>query len=68
MTSERKKQWKLFIRSMVITAVVLCCISAVFLSMCESYEQIRRISFGEEVSAIFITGDYIRIFDFVINF
>lgn len=53
---------------MVITAVVLLCISAVFLSMCESYEQIRRISYGEEISAVFIGHDHIRIFDFVINF
>lgn len=68
MTRERKRQLKLFTRSALITAVVLACISAVFLSMCECYEQIRRISFGEEVSAVFIGRDHIRVFDFVINF
>ncbi len=62
-----KKKIKLFIRSSVITAVVLFCISAVFLGICKSYEEIRRISFKEDVSAVYICRDYIRILDFIIE-
>lgn len=60
----KNKNFKLFLRSAVITAVVLFCITAVFCGICKSYEEIRRISFGEEKSAVYISKDKIRILDF----
>ena len=65
---KKKRQLRIFIRSATITAVVLICISAVFLGICESYEGIRRISFKEERSAVYIGHDHIRILDFVIEY
>ena len=59
---------KLFLRSAVLTAVVLSCIAAVFLGICKSYEAIRQVSFGEEKSAVALTEEGIRILDFNINF
>jgi hypothetical protein len=62
------KETKLFIRASILTAVVLLCSTAVFLGICKSYEEIRRISFGEERSAVFIGKDHIRILDLVIEY
>ncbi len=63
-----RKQISLFIRSAILTAVVLFCSAAVFLGICKSYEEIRRISFGEERAAVFIGREYIRILDFIIEY
>lgn len=62
------KETKLFIRASILTAVVLLCSTAVFLGICKSYEEIRRISFGEERAAVFIGREYIRILDFIIEY
>ncbi len=59
-----KKSVKLCLRAAVLTAVVLVCVSAVFLGICEGYVGIRKIGFGENVSAVQIEEDYIRILDF----
>ncbi len=64
----KKRDVKIFLRSAVMTAVVLCCIAAVFFGMCEVYEEIKRLSFTEDISAVYICRDYIRIFDFKIEF
>lgn len=64
---KNRKNKKIFIRSAFITAVVLICITAVFLGICESYEEIRRISFNESRPAIEFSHKKIRVLDFEIN-
>lgn len=59
-----KKEFEIFLRSALVTAVVLICVSGVFFGICRCYEEIRRISFNEEISAVCIGEGYIRILDF----
>ncbi len=62
-----KESIKIFLRSAVITAVVLSCIAAVFLGIAKSYEAIQKISFGREQKAVEVTDEGIRILDFKIK-
>lgn len=50
-----------------MTAVVLFCITAVFLGICESWEAIRRISYKDERPAVYISEETVRILDFEIE-
>lgn len=62
------KSIRIFFRSAFMTAVVLCCITAVFLGICRSWEGIRRTSFKEDIAAVYFGDGYIRILDFEIEF
>ncbi len=61
------KAIRTFLRSAVMTAVVLSCITAVFLGMCKSWEAIREISFKDERPAVHISKETVRILDFEIR-
>lgn len=63
----KRKKIKIFIRASLITAVILVCITAVFLGICKSYEEIRRISFDETRAAVEFSSRKIRILDFEIK-
>ncbi len=63
-----KRKHKIFFRSMIMTAVVLICIAAVFLGICRCYEEIKRISFTKDLPAVYLCDEYIRILDFKIDF
>ena len=61
------KAIRTFLRSAIMTAVVLFCITAVFLGICESWEAIRRISYKDERPAVYISEETVRILDFEIE-
>lgn len=61
------KAVRTFLRSAIMTAVVLFCITAVFLGICKSWEEIRRISFKDERPAVYFGEEGLRILDFEIE-
>lgn len=64
----KKENIRIFLRSAAVTSVVLGCISLVILGTFKSFEEIQRISFGKEQTAVSITKEGIRILDFEISF
>lgn len=62
------KAVRIFFRSAAMTAVVLFCITAVFLGICESWEAIRQVSFKDDRPAVYLGNEGIRILDFELEF
>ena len=62
-----KKETKIFIRTVKYTSLVLFCLITGFLGMAKSYENIRKIGFGEYRKAVEIEDGKIKFFDFQIN-
>ena len=56
-----------FLRKMIISTVVSSCIVFGFWTSCIAYEQMQKIGFGENKSAVEITSEEIRFFDFNIK-
>lgn len=56
-----------FLRKMLISTVVSSCIVFGFWGSCVAYEKMQQIGFGENVKAIEITSEEIRIFDYEIK-
>lgn len=63
----RKNKIKVFFRTMTVTTVIIICLIFAVLSVCEIYENIRYIGYGEYKNAIEITEENIRILDFTIG-
>lgn len=63
-----KRNTKLFLRSFQISFVVFFCFFIGFYGITKAYEGIRLIGFGEYCRAIEITGEGIKIFDFILKF
>lgn len=63
----RKEKIKVFLRTTVVFTVVMMCLIFGFMAFCRSYENIRRIAYGEYKNAVELTEDGIRILDFVIG-
>ena len=53
-----------FLRKMILSFVVSSCILFGFWGICEAYEGIRQVGFGEYRNAIEIEDGKIRFFDF----
>lgn len=62
----KTKNIKIFLRSAIMTAVVIFCIATVFLGICKCYSEIQKVSFGQEKAAVEIGSGYFRILDFEI--
>lgn len=62
-----KKETKIFIRTVKYTSLILFCLITCFLGMAKSYENIRKIGFGEYRKAVEIEDGKILFFDFQIN-
>lgn len=62
-----KKETKIFIRTVKYTSLILFCLITGFLGMAKSYENIRKIGFGEYRKAVEIEDGNIKFFDFQIN-
>ncbi|MBO5726046.1 MAG: hypothetical protein J6S00_03160 [Clostridia bacterium] len=58
---------KRFFRSFILSFVIVGNLALFTYGICASYVNIRRISYGEYVSAIEISKDSIRILDFYIK-
>lgn len=63
-----KRNTKIFIRTVKISAVVVFCLIIGFYFSAKAYENIRRIGFGEYRKAVEIEEESIKIFDFQIEF
>ncbi len=63
-----KKNFKLFLRTFYLTAVIMFCLIFGFIGTAKAYEAIRFTGFGEYKSAIEIDKDKLRFFDFEINY
>ncbi len=55
---------KEFLRKMTVSAIVTSCVLFGFMAACKAYSGIRKIGFGEYVSAIEIKDGEIKFFDF----
>jgi hypothetical protein len=53
-----------FLRKMIVSMVVSSCILFGFWGICEAYEGIRKVGFGEYRKAIEIENKSIKFFDF----
>lgn len=62
-----KKETKIFIRTVKYTSLILFCLITGFFGMAKSYENIRKIGFGEYRKAVEIEDGKIKFFDFQIN-
>ena len=52
---------------MTVTTVIIICLIFAVLAVCEIYENIRYIGYGEYKDAIEITEENIRILDFTMG-
>lgn len=59
-----KRNLKIFLVSAVSTAAILFSIALVYLTLCETYEAIRKNGFNDERGAVIISPSYIKVFDF----
>ncbi|MBQ9977683.1 MAG: hypothetical protein IJP21_03735 [Clostridia bacterium] len=50
--------------SAISTAAILFSIALVYLTLCETYEAIRKNGFNDERGAVIISPSYIKVFDF----
>lgn len=57
---------KVFLRTVYITSVILLCLFLGFYGVFKAYENIRLTAFGEYRNAVQITGEEIKLFDFII--
>ena len=57
-----------FLRTFFITLVVTFCICLGFIGICEAYEGVRKICFGEYRNAIEIEDGKFKFFDFTKEF
>ncbi len=58
-----KKDVQIFIKSSVLTALFLLVLTGVYLSLCESYEAIRSVRFGDLRPAVAVGEGYFKFFD-----
>lgn len=63
-----KRNFKTFIRTFYISAIVMLCIILGFWGTAKAYSAMRLIAFGEYRNAVSISDDKIRLFDFEIEF
>ena len=61
-----KKETKIFLRTVKYTSLILFCLIIGFYGMAKSYENIRKIGFGEYRKAIEFEDGKINFFDFQI--
>ena len=57
----------LFLRSFLISFVLLSCIISGFYGIARAYKNIRLVAYGEYVNAIELKDGYIKIFDIEIE-
>ena len=62
--SKIKRNIKIFIKSAVTTAALLFVVSFAYLTLCETYEAIRKNGFNDNRKAVIISQNYIKVFDF----
>ena len=62
-----KRQTKIFFRTVKLTSVILTCVLIGFFGITKSYENIRRIGFGEYRKAIEFKDGTLKFFDFEID-
>lgn len=62
--SKIKRNIKVFIYSAVTTAAILFVVSFSYLTLCETYEAIRKNGFNDNRKAVIISSSYIKVFDF----
>ena len=63
-----KRNFKLFLRTFYLSAVIIFCLVFGFIGVAKAYEAIRFVGFGEYKSAIDIDRDKARFFDFEIKY
>ncbi len=60
----KRKETKYFFRAFFLTLISIGCICGVYLGFCRSYEAIRKTCFGDDRSAVILSEQYIKFFDF----
>lgn len=58
------KDFKIFIRSLILSFVAIICISIIYLGIYFSYEQMSKTCFSDTRSAVIISKEYIKFFGF----
>ena len=61
------KNFKLFLKSFYITAIIITCILIVLIGTTKAYENIRQIGFGEHRHAIDYENGTLTFFDFTFD-
>ena len=62
-----KRETKIFIRTVKYTSLILFCLIIGFYGMAKSYENIRKIGFGEYRKALEIEDGIFKFFDYQID-
>ena len=62
-----KRETKIFIRTVKYTSLILFCLIIGFYGMAKSYENIRKIGFGEYRKAVEIEDGKLNFFDYQIK-
>ncbi len=62
----KKRNLKLFFSSAAITAALIFVVGVTYLSLCKTYEAIRKNGFNDNRPAVIISDSYIKLFDFEI--
>ncbi len=62
------KNFKMFLRSFYITAVIMVCFIIAVIGSIKAYESIRQVGFGENRNAIYFSDECFHFFDFTIEF
>lgn len=64
----KKESFEIYVRTAVLTFVILVCTATLYLGICSSYEQMRKVCFSDERSAVIISEEYIKFFDYELFF
>ena len=62
------KNFKIFLRSFYITAVIMVCFIIAVIGSIKAYESIRQVGFGDNRNAIYFSDGCFHFFDFTIKF
>ena len=64
----KKRDVLVFLRAFFTTAVVLLCLTAIYLGCCRAYESVRKVCFGDPKPAVVLAEKYVKFFDLEIVF
>ena len=58
-----KESRSAFLRAATITAVIILCVSTIYLGCVTAYTEIRRICFNDTLAAVIISEKYFKFFE-----
>ena len=65
---EIKRNVKIFFSSVSATLIILFTVAFTYLSLCKTYEAIRKNGFNDNRKAVIISKSYIKVFDLECHF